>query len=156
MQAQKAQNLKRGRAGGRGRGGRHAGNSGNKANLAHANVNEIAPTYNSIFGGLAFCLKAATNGRIRKARGVWIKDNGITHHMHHDKSLFLNYHPLKYRLYVGGIGSGLKAVGDGDVEIRDCNGKTHMLKRVLHVPKLQCGLMSLNTLALVGLNSLIT
>ena len=76
--------------------------------------------------------------------------------MHHDKSLFLNYHPLKHRLYVGGIGSGLKAVGVGDIEIRDPNGKSHVLIRVLHVPKLKCGLMSLNTLALVGLNSLIT
>jgi hypothetical protein len=76
--------------------------------------------------------------------------------MYHDKSLFQNYHPIKHRLYVGGIGSGVKAVGVGDVEIRDRNSKTHMLKRVLHVPKLQCGLMSLNTLALVGLNSLIT
>jgi hypothetical protein len=166
MQTQKAQNPKRGCGGGRGRGGYrggrgggYGGNSGNTANLANANANAnegTAPAYNSIFGGLAFCLKAATNGRIRKVRGVWIKDNGATHHMHHDKSLFLNYHPLKHRLYVGGIGSGLKAVGVGDVEIRDPNGKTHVLKRVLHVPKLKCGLMSLNILALAGLNSTIT
>jgi hypothetical protein len=98
----------------------------------------------------------ATNGQIRKARGVWIKDNGATHHIHHDKSLFLNYHPLKHRLYVEGIGSSLKAVGVRDVEIRDPNGKSHVLNRVLHVPKLKCGLMSLNTLALVGLDSMIT
>jgi hypothetical protein len=76
--------------------------------------------------------------------------------MHHDKSLFLNYHPLKHRLYVGGIRSSLQAVGVGDVEISNPNGKSHVLNRVLHVSKLKCGLMSLNTLALVGLNSKIT
>jgi hypothetical protein len=36
------------------------------------------------------------------------------------------------------------------------SGKSRILKRVLHVPGLKCGLMSLNTLALVGLHSLIT
>jgi hypothetical protein len=76
--------------------------------------------------------------------------------MHHDKSLFLNYHPLKYRLYVGGIGSGFKAVGVRDIEIRDPNGKNLMLNHVLHVPKLKCGLMLLNTLTMVGLNFTIT
>jgi hypothetical protein len=104
-EAQKAQNPKRGDGCGRGRyrgkGGRHSGNGqgGGTANLADAgNVenNGKAPTYNSIFGGLAFCLKAATDSWIRKVRGVWIKDNGATHHMHHHKSLFLNYHPLKH------------------------------------------------------------
>ena len=39
-----------------------------------------------------------------------------THHMYHDKVLFTNYHPLKHRFYVGGIRSGLKAVGIGDVD----------------------------------------
>ena len=78
------------------------------------------------------------------------------HHMHYDKSLFTNYHNLKYRLYVGGIASGLKAVGVGDVKITDSNSKTRVLNGVLHVPDLKCGLMSLNTLALVGLNTTIT
>jgi len=73
---------------------------------------------------------------------VWIKDNGATHHIHHDKSLFANYHYLKHRLYVGGIGSGLKAVEVGDVEIRDPDGKSRILESVLHVPALKCGLMS--------------
>jgi len=76
--------------------------------------------------------------------------------MHYDKSLFANYHYLKHRLYVGGIRSGLKAVGVGDVEIRDSDGKSRILKSVLHVPVLKCGLMSLNTLTLVGLNSTFT
>ena len=76
--------------------------------------------------------------------------------MHHDKFLFANYHHLKHRLYVGAIGSGLKAVGVGNIEIRDSDVKSHILESVLHVPALKCGLMSLNTLALVGLNSTIT
>jgi len=76
--------------------------------------------------------------------------------MHHDKSLFANYHHLKHRLYVGGIGSRLKAVGVGDIEIRDSDGKSRILKSVLHIPVLKCELMSLNMLALVGLNSTIT
>jgi len=57
---------------------------------------------------------------------------------------------------IGGIGSGLKAVGVRDIEIRDSDGKSRILKSVLYVPALKCGLMSLNTLALVGLNSTIT
>jgi hypothetical protein len=170
---------KRGKRGGR---GGHGGN----ANLADANsTGGDAPAYSSIFGGLAFCspqpqpqrrrrrsnrghriapifaglafcLKAAANENIKRVNGVWVKDNGATHHMHHDKALFTNYHRLKHRLYVGGIGTGLKAIGIGDVEITDPTGKTHTLKGVLHVPGLKCGLMSLNTLALIGMYSLIT
>ena len=156
-QAAKAQNPKRGGRG-RGRGGYRGTGHGN-ANYANANngsTNGDAPAYNSIFGGLAFCLKAATNGNIQRVKGVWIKDNGATHHMHYDKDLFTDYHHLKHRLYVGGIGSGLKAVGVGDVKVTDPNGKVRILNGVLHVPALKCGLMSLNTLALVGLNSTIT
>lgn len=148
-QARKSQ--KHGGKGGRGRrGGRGGGgNDSQTANLADANPTN-APAYNAIFGGLAFCCKAAVNGRMKRVNGVWIKDNGATHHMHHDKSLFTDYHSLKHRLYIGGIGSGLKAVGIGDVSIKDPNGNERILKGVLHVPKLKCGLMSLNTLALLG------
>ena len=156
QQARKSQ--KHGSSGGRGgkggRGGRGGANS--QANVADANFTTGSiPAYTSIFGGLAFCLKAAINGRMRRVNGVWIKDNGATHHMHHDKSLFIDYHPLKHHLYVGGIGSGLKAVGIGKVTIQDLNGNTRTLKGVLHVPKLKCGLMSLNTLALLGWKSTI-
>src|SRR5579859_4399289 len=75
--------------------------------------------------------------------------------MHYDKFLFIDYHSLKHRLYVGGIGSGLKAVGVGDIEIKDPNGNVRILKGVLHVPKLKCGLMSLNSLTLSGWKSVI-
>jgi transposase InsO family protein len=143
----------RGGRGGRGGGG-GGGNNSQTANLADAN-SASTPAYNAIFGGLAFACKAAVNGRMRRVNGVWIKDNGATHHMHHDKSLFTDYHPLKHRLYVGGIGSGLKAVGVGDVSIKDPSGNARTLKGVLHVPKLKCGLMSLNTLALLGWTSII-
>jgi hypothetical protein len=155
--ARKAQNQNGGGGKGKGRGGRRGGKGGKgNANLADTNSNAgDAPAYGAIFGGLAFCLKAALNSKIRRVKGVWIKDNGATHHMHHDKSLFATYNPLKHRLYVGGIGSGLKAVGIGDVEIKDPNGKSITLEGVLHAPKLKCGLMSLNTLALVGLDSTI-
>ena len=125
--------------------------------MADANANSTSvPAYTAIYGGLAYCLKAAINGRMRRVNGVWIKDNGATHHMHHDKSLFTDYHLLKHRLYVGGIGSGLKAVGVGDVVIKDPDGNARILKGVLHVPKLKCGLMSLNTLALLGWTSTIS
>ena len=148
-------NSSRGRAYRRGRyGGKSGGHGGNTANLADANYG--APTYNAIFGGFAYCLKAATNCKIQRIKGAWIKDNGATHHMHWDKSMFTNYHHFTHQLYVGGIGSGLKAVGVGDVEITDSNGKSRVLNGVLHVPKLKSGLMSLNTLALAGLNSTIT
>jgi transposase InsO family protein len=76
--------------------------------------------------------------------------------MHHNKSIFSDYHPLKNRLYVGGIGSGLMAVGVGNVSITDPASNTRILKKVLHVPKLKNGLMSLNQLALEGWTSIIT
>ena len=152
-QARKAQN-KRGRGKGKGRGGGRGGNDSQAANLA--NANSSAPAYNAIFGGLAYCCKAAVNVRIRKVNGVWVKDCGATHHMHHDKSIFTDYHHLKHRLFVGGIGSGVLAVGIGDVPITDPNGNVRVLRGVLHVPKLKCGLMALNQLALLGWTSTIT
>jgi transposase InsO family protein len=75
--------------------------------------------------------------------------------MHHDKSLFTNYHRFKHRLYVGGIGSGLLAVGVGNVRITDPNGKVRVLEGVLYVPRLKTGLMALNQLALLGWTSII-
>ena len=70
--------------------------------------------------------------------------------MHHDKSLFIDYHRLKHRLYVGGIGSGLLAVGVGNVQITDLNGNVRVLEGVLYVSRLKSGLMTLNQLALLG------
>src|SRR5579859_7100041 len=105
-----------GRQGG-GRGGSGGGNNSQAANLANANTGTIAPMYNSIFGGFAYCCKAAVNGRIRQVNGVWIKDCGATHHRHHDKSIITDYHQLKNRLYVGGIGSGVLAIGIGNISI---------------------------------------
>src|SRR5579859_7273528 len=136
--------------GGRGQGGGRGGHNSQAANLANANNGTVAPAYNSIFGGLAYCCKAAVNGRIRRVNGVWIKDCGATHYMHHDKSIFTNYHKLKNRLYVGGIGSSVLAIGIRNVSITDPNGNIRVLKGVLHVPKLKCGLMALNQLALLG------
>jgi hypothetical protein len=126
--------------------------SGPNANVANAdnNNNNGSPAYGSIFGGLAYCCKAAVNGRIRRINGVWVKDCGATHHMNHDKTIFMDYHKLRHRLYVGGIGSGLLAVGIGNVSIMDKAGHVRVLENVLHVPKLKNGLMSLTQLALKG------
>src|SRR5579859_1085060 len=134
-----AEGEKGGRGGRGSRGGRGGGNNTQGANLVDGNAAN-APAYSAIFGGLAFCLKAATNGHMRQVNGTWVKDNSATHHMHYDKSLFIDYHSLKHRLYVSGIGSRLKAVGVGDIEIKDPNGNIRILKGVLHVPKLKCGL----------------
>ena len=59
----------------------------------------------------------------------------------------MNYHRLKHRLYVGGIGSGLLATGIGDVQIMDKSGNVRILEGVLHVPRLKSGLMSLTQFA---------
>ena len=124
-------------------------NNNNNNNGGRGNI----PAYNSIFGGLAYCCKAAINVRIRRVNGVWVKDCGATHHMHHEKTLFIDYHKLKHRLYVGGIGSGLLAVGVGNVSIMDNDGHVRTLESVLHVPKLKNGLMSLTQLASKGWKS---
>ena len=60
------------RSGGGGRGVRGRGRGGNnnlQANMADASSTN-APAYTSIFGGLAFCLKATVNGRMRQVNGV--------------------------------------------------------------------------------------
>jgi hypothetical protein len=76
--------------------------------------------------------------------------------MQHDKSLFTDYHRLKHRLFVGGIGSGVMAIGIGKVSITDPNGNVRVLENVLHIPKLKCGLMSLDILTLQGWTSTIS
>ena len=76
--------------------------------------------------------------------------------MPHDKSLFIDYHRLKHRLYVGSISGGVLAVGVGNVQITDSKGNIRVLKGVLHVPKLNCDLMAFNQLALLGWTSIIT
>ena len=139
---------------GKGRGGGKQQKPQQSGNVAKAN--EATPAYSAIFGGLGYCCKAAVNHKIRRVNGVWIKDCGAIHHMHHDKTIFSDYHPLKHRLYVGGIGSGLMAVGVGNVQITDPTNNKRILKKVLHVPKLKNGLMSLNQLALEGWTSTIT
>src|SRR5205085_6020882 len=48
-----------------------------------------------------------------------------------------------------------KAVGIEEVTIKDPNGTKRILKNILHIPKLKCGLMSLNMLALQGWKSII-
>lgn len=152
----KAQTPKRAGGNNGKRGHRNGKEKNGTANLAIINNDDddtSAPSYNNIFGGLTFCLQANTDAE--KSDGVWIKDTGATHHMHHQKTLFSNYHRLKHKLHVGGITSGLKAVGVGNVTITNQNDNCCILRYVLHVPKLKSGLMSLNTLALVGLNSTI-
>ena len=67
--------------------------------------------------------------------------------MHHDKTIFSTYHKLKHRLFVGGIKSGLKAVGIGTVPIMDQNNNVRVLENVLHIPDMKNGLMSLTQLA---------
>jgi hypothetical protein len=141
----------------RGKGGGGDGNKQPQGNVADVNSSDNdsdsdggAPAYSAIFGGLAYSFEAATNCRIRRVRGVWVKDCGATHHMHHERTLFTKYHRLKHRLYVGGIGSGLLAIGIGDIQIKDKSGNVRVLEGVLHVPGLKNGLMSLNQLALKG------
>jgi hypothetical protein len=99
------------------------------------------------FNGLGFSTRAIRNHRVRRISGVWVKDSGATHHMHHDKTLFSTDHKLKHRLFVGGIKDGLLAVGIGNVPIMDENGNVRTLENVLHVPDMKNGLMSLTQLA---------
>jgi hypothetical protein len=70
--------------------------------------------------------------------------------MHHDRSIFKEYTQLKHKLFIGGIKGGLRAVGIGTVPVMDKNGHVCTLQKVLHVPHLKTGLMSLTQLALAG------
>ena len=57
---------------------------------------------------------------------------------------------MKHKLFIGGIKGGLHAVGIGTVPVMDKNGHVYTLQKVLHVPHLKTGLMSLTQLALAG------
>ena len=138
----------RGRGNGRFRG---HGNSGRHGDSSNNN----GTAYTAIFGGLAYCYKAAVNTSIRKVRGVWIKDSGATHHMHYDRTIFKDYTRLKHKLFVGGIKSGLRATGIGSVPIMDKSGHVYSLQKVLHVPHLKTGLMSLAQLVSAGFTSVL-
>ena len=70
--------------------------------------------------------------------------------MHYDKTLFRDYHRLRHRLYVSGIGRGVYAIGIGTIPIMDGKGNVRDLQRVLHIPQLKHGLLSLTQLALLG------
>src|SRR5205085_875265 len=124
----------RGRGYGRGRGlGR--GTFGGISNGESSNNDGKA--FSAIFDGLAYCYKAAANISVRKVNGVWIKDSGATHHMHHDCTIFKEYTRLKHKLFIGGIKGGLRAVGIGTVSVMHKNGHVCMLQKVLHVPHLK-------------------
>src|SRR5579862_891275 len=70
--------------------------------------------------------------------------------MHHDRTMFKEYTRLKHKLFIGGIKGGLHVVGIGTVPVMDRKGHVCMLQKVLHVPHLKTGLMSLTQLALAG------
>ena len=124
---------------------------GNQANVANSNPN----AHSVVFGGLAYCFKAAVDSGFEYKDGKWIKDCGATQHMHYDKNLFSEYHQLRNKLYVRGIGNGLYVEGVGTIPIVDGYGNVRELKRVLHIPQLKHGLMSLTQLGLEGWTSII-
>src|SRR5579859_5146914 len=138
----------RGRGRGRGRG--HGRGRGTFGSVSYGESSNDGQAFSAIFGGFAYCYKAAANISVRKANGVWIKDSGATHHMHYDRTMFKEYTRLKHKLFIGGIKGGLHAVGVGTVSIMDKNGHVCTLQKVLHVPHLKTGLMSLTQLALAG------
>src|SRR5436305_4138710 len=70
--------------------------------------------------------------------------------MYHDHTIFKEYTQLKYKLFISGIKGGLRAVGIGTVSVINKSGHICMLQKVLHVPHLKTGLMSLTQLPLAG------
>jgi len=140
----------RGRGRGRGRGRSCGRGTFGSVNYGESSNNNDGQAFSAIFGGFAYCYKAAANISVRKVNGVWIKDSGATHHMHHDHIIFKEYTRLKHRLFIGGIKGGLHAVGIGTVPVMNKNGRICMLQKVLHVPRLKTDLMSLTQLALAG------
>jgi hypothetical protein len=105
---------------------------------------------NKTYGGLAYALQAAGDNKVIKDSSIWIADCGATHVMCPDQSMFEDYYEFTqgHEPLVGGINSGLPAVGVGHVPLVDDGGNTEILENVLHVPGLNNGLLSLTRLTM--------
>jgi hypothetical protein len=105
---------------------------------------------NKTYGGLAYALQAAGDNKVIKDSSIWIADCGATHVMYPDQSMFQDYHEFTqgHEPFVGGINSGLPAVGVGHIPFVDDIGNIEILENVLHVPGLKNGLLSLTRLAM--------
>ena len=90
---------------------------------------------------------AASESRESIKHGYFVLDSGATHHMVHDKSMFVNFEEINDVSIVVGDGGALPARGRGDVFVRmllpQNTVKRCKLKNVLYVPKLAHNLISI-------------
>src|SRR5436190_4218765 len=106
------------------------------------------------FGGLAYSFMAVTNPDIPRDSSLWVLDSGATDFMNPDRNLFIDYRAFKVPRHVHGIGSSsITADGIGSVCVFDDETHKHMIKSVLHVPKLKNGLFSITRATLMGWRS---
>ena len=124
-------------------------NSVNNVNSANvANANEDTPIYNLIFNNLIYYYKIIINHKIKWINDMWIKDCNATHHIHHNKSIFSDYHSLKNHFYIEEIDNDLMTMRIDNISIINPVNNNRILKKILHIPKLKNDLMSLNQLTL--------
>ena len=90
---------------------------------------------------------AASESSESVKHGYFVLDSGATHHMVHDKSMFVNFEEINDVNIVVGDGGALPASGKGDVFVRmllpQNKVKRCKLKNVLFVPKLAHNLISI-------------
>ena len=77
-----------------------------------------------------------------KYANKWISDSGATKHMCNDRLQFQSYMPIKHRDVIVANGANIPAIGMGDIIIYQYN-QPHRLTNVLHVPDLNCNLLSI-------------
>ena len=85
----------------------------------------------------------------------WTIDSGCTNHMHFDKDDFSNYQPYKAGVIIAD-GNTVQIIGRGTIKMEWLlpDGSTHsmVLRDVLHVPGLTCGLFSISQATRKGLD----
>ena len=86
-----------------------------------------------------------------ESSATWLLDSGASRHMTDDERDFVEYEDLTVPISITvANGQHLMAKGTGSVRFVLKNGRTVMLKKVLHVPKLDKKLVSVPALTARG------
>jgi len=76
---------------------------------------------------------------------TWLIDSGCTHHMTHDKSMFVKLHKTRFSKVRIGNGDYIEVQGISDIVIDSDSGK-RIISDVLYVPEIDQNLLSVGQL----------
>ena len=127
----------------------------NKALNARENNDESIEI--ALFGLQVEKSLGAKHGPFAQSSKHWYIDSGCTSHMTHDRSLFITYSEVSSSPVDLGAGSWAEIKGVGDILISlQVHGKIRQcrIKNVKHVPKLRYQLLSVRSMAKLGIRTI--